>query len=386
MEISKFAEMIKDKHFTDLKKLQYKYPEDFNDFIAALKELYYRKLPLIDFGSENIVYLENYAGINLKAAKALMTYHDSAYNSKVIENEIISTAEIEKIDFNRDSVRSILKGHAPKDEEEKRIFGLKLGFDFISDKGNRITEENIYRLYMMTVGNFLDEENSLLPGSFYRHDTVYIVGSQIEHTGINYKKLPSVMKSLVEFINTEDDMDDLAKAAAIHFYVAYVHPYFDGNGRMARMIHLWYLVQQGYKTALFIPFSSLISQNVKQYFEAYTLIEENQKISGIIDVTPFIKFFVDNVYNKISKSIQHNDVSEQYKNAFEDNKITEKESKLWEYVISFYGEDEFSTKQLEKDYGNAAYATIRSFVLKFEELGLLTSRRFSNRVKYRVKK
>ena len=42
------------------------------------------------------------------------------------------------------------------------------------------------------------------------------------------------------------------------------------------------------------------------------------------------------------------------------------------------------TKQLEKDFGNAAYATIRSFVLKFEQLGLLTSTRYGNRVKYRV--
>ena len=38
-----------------------------------------------------------------------------------------------------------------------------------------------------------------------------------------------------------------------------------------------------------------------------------------------------------------------------------------------YGDAEFSTKQLEKDFGDAAYATIRSFVLKFEKLGLIKS-------------
>ena len=42
------------------------------------------------------------------------------------------------------------------------------------------------------------------------------------------------------------------------------------------------------------------------------------------------------------------------------------------------------TKQLEKDFGNAAYATIRSFVLKFEKLGLLKSTQYGNRVKYAV--
>ena len=43
------------------------------------------------------------------------------------------------------------------------------------------------------------------------------------------------------------------------------------------------------------------------------------------------------------------------------------------------------TKQLEKDFGNAAYATIRSFVLKFEKLGLLKSTQYGNRVKYAVR-
>ena len=47
-----------------------------------------------------------------------------------------------------------------------------------------------------------------------------------------------------------------------------------------------------------------------------------------------------------------------------------------------YGDAEFSIKQLEKGFGNAAYATIRSFVVKFEKLGLLKSTQYGNRVKY----
>lgn len=53
-------------------------------------------------------------------------------------------------------------------------------------------------------------------------------------------------------------------------------------------------------------------------------------------------------------------------------------------MLSAYGNEEFSTKRLEKDFGNAAYATIRSFVQKFERLGLLTSQKYGNRVKYRL--
>ena len=49
-----------------------------------------------------------------------------------------------------------------------------------------------------------------------------------------------------------------------------------------------------------------------------------------------------------------------------------------------YGAEEFTTKQLEKDFRNAAYATIRTFVMKFHEMGLVTARKAGNRVFYRV--
>ena len=49
-----------------------------------------------------------------------------------------------------------------------------------------------------------------------------------------------------------------------------------------------------------------------------------------------------------------------------------------------YGTDEFSTKMLEKDFQNAAYATIRGFVQKFERLGLLSSTKYGTRIKYKI--
>ncbi|MDD2212644.1 MAG: hypothetical protein PHC81_02230 [Clostridia bacterium] len=73
-----------------------------------------------------------------------------------------------------------------------------------------------------------------------------------------------------------------------------------------------------------------------------------------------------------------------FRKALDDGKITEKEKGLWNFVLSAYGSGEFSTKQLERDFGNAAYATIRGFVLKFEELGLLAAQKYGHKVKYSV--
>ena len=90
----------------------------------------------------------------------------------------------------------------------------------------------------MTVGDFFDEENKLLKGNSYRYDCVHIqdLAGEIAHMGINCDNLPNAMKNFVKFINTNDGMNELVKASIIHFYIAYLHPYFDGNGRMARFV------------------------------------------------------------------------------------------------------------------------------------------------------
>ena len=65
---------------------------------------------------------------------------------------------------------------------------------------------------------------------------------------------------------------------------------------MARLLHLWYLVQRGYSSALFVPLSGFIERSRKGYYDAYTLIEQNARISGVLDVTPFLVYIIENVY------------------------------------------------------------------------------------------
>lgn len=385
MDAVKFSKMLSDKHITDLKKLKYKYPNDFIEFIEILKSSYYEYLPLKDFKSEKIAYLNSSTGVNLSAVKLLYTPQNSAYGTKAIEDEIVATSAIESIDFSRDSVRKILKGYAPKDEEENRILGLKNGFEFISNKDNKITEENVCKLYMMSIGDFLDDENKLKEGSFYRHDSVYVMSDKIEHSGISSAKLPGYMSDFVSFANSDDKINELVKATMLHFYIAYIHPYFDGNGRMARLIHMWYLIQKGYETTLFIPFSNYIEKSRKKYYDAYTLVEENSKLSGVLDITPFLLYFTENVYDKMVENEVKTNTLEEYNSALTQGKITQKEAQLWQFVLSAYSGEAFTTKQLEKDFGDAAFATVRSFVLKFADLGLLNATKMKNKVLYCIK-
>lgn len=388
MDAALFAKMLSDKSVTDLKKLNYKYPNaNIREFTELLKSSVAKPLPLKDFDGHGIIYLDSVAQVHMNAAKILLTPQSSGvpFGQKAMEDEIASSLTIEDIDFTRDSVRKIMTGYAPSDESENRIYGMKKGLEFISDPAHKITEENIHTLYQTAIGNYLPANDMLQPGALYRHDSVYVVGQEVEHTGLPWQKLPEYMGALVDFIASESPMNDLLKAAVIHFYIGFLHPYFDGNGRLARLLHLWYLVQQGYSSALFIPLSEYIEKSRRSYYNAYTLTEQNAALSGTLDVTPFLVYFIENVYHKLSGVHDPRQPSADFQRVLAEGSVTEKERDLWYYVLSAYGTGEFSTKQLEKDYGHAAYATIRGFVLKFEKLGLLTVQKYGNRVKYRIR-
>ncbi len=388
MDAELFAKMLTDKNLTDLKKLTYKYPQaDIKEFVALLDKGFYKKTELKDFKGKKIVFLEKLINSHTSALKALLSPQagKGKYGIKAMEEEVAYSLLIEQVDFSRESVRKIFSGRAPSDEGEEQIYAMKKGLDFIGDTKNTITEENIFKLYKLAIASCLSKDDSLLPGEKYRHDSVYVVGSELEHAGLPHSQLETYMKDLISFINDESTIDDLVKAVIIHYYLAYIHPYFDGNGRMARLLHLWYLVQKGYPSALFVTISQHIEKSRSAYYKAYSLIHKNALLSGFTDITAFLLYCNDNIYNKLSEDIPANKAVDTFHLELEEGRVTLKEKELWHFVLSAYGYEDFSTKQLEKDFANAAYATIRAFVLKFESMGLLDSKKYGNRVRYAVK-
>ena len=122
-----------------------------------------------------------------------------------------------------------------------------------------------------------------------------------------------------------------------------------------------------------LPVFIVRKKAVRRYIENYQKPDFDLAIQGTLR------------YHKLNGVLPTAQTTEAFQTALSHGQVTEKEKALWEFVLSAYGDAEFSTKQLEKDFGNAAYATIRSFVLKFEKLGLLKSTQYGNRVKYAVR-
>ncbi len=83
---------------------------------------------------------------------------------------------------------------------------------------------------------------------------------------------------LLTFANTNDPehfMHPIIKAIVLHFWVAYLHPFVDGNGRMARALFYWLLHKYDYGLATYIPLSTVIKRAPIQYSDAYVYSEQD---------------------------------------------------------------------------------------------------------------
>jgi Fic family protein len=144
--------------------------------------------PLPDFNQNPLVYLESHTQISLNTTKTLLAKRPEGepYSCHAMVDEIQSSLMIENSQTSRESIRHILNGYAPRNKTDSQLFGMKKGMDFISDPTNRITEASIHKLYQMAIGDYLEDEDKLLPGSFREHSKIYCC--QYRQCGFNQKK------------------------------------------------------------------------------------------------------------------------------------------------------------------------------------------------------
>lgn len=155
MDGAQFAKMLSDKHLFELNRMEYKYSTvSVKEFAELLRQNFAQPLPLTDFSGNKLFYLPNLAQISTNGMKQLLSVPVSGQNFglSAMTEEIYATFQIESIRSTRSSIRYILDGYAPRDEQEARIYGMKRGLEFIANRQNRITEENLHYLYQISTG------------------------------------------------------------------------------------------------------------------------------------------------------------------------------------------------------------------------------------------
>jgi Fic family protein len=100
-------------------------------------------------------------------------------------------------------------------------------------------------------------------------------------------RLNAEMKSFLAWFSTEDNIDPVIKAALAHLWFVTIHPFDDGNGRIARAIADMLLARSEESSQRFYSMSAQIRLERKAY---YDMLEATQ--TGELDITPWLEWFL----------------------------------------------------------------------------------------------
>ena len=95
----------------------------------------------------------------------------------------------------------------------------------------------------------------------HREDT-----DEIVHEGVDIDFVPGLMDELVDYLNTSDDAM-IVKAAMAHLNLVMIHPFRDGNGRMARCLQSLVLAREGLLSPVFMSIEEYLGRNTPAYYQ-----------------------------------------------------------------------------------------------------------------------
>ncbi len=214
----------------------------------------------------------------------------------IICSELEGTLQIEGVDTTRKQIEKIIKENNPKSLNDKIIINMLNGFNYISST-KEFNKETLKNLYIRLSDGCLNKDDEI-GDAYYRNDVIYVS----DYTGCPVDSIDSCMESLFKYINdnldTKDSYLKLLLPFIAHYYLLYIHPYFDYNGRTARMVQIWIFMLTNNIPAFYL--SEAINDNKNEYYKAI----ENTRNSRN-DLTYFITYLMDliNLYSIIEKNL-----------------------------------------------------------------------------------
>jgi len=120
---------------------------------------------------------------------------------------------------------------------------------------------------------------------------------RIHFEAVNSEIVEKEMSQFLDWFNSETTMDFLLKAAVAHIWFLTIHPFEDGNGRIARALTDMLLARSDKSNQSFYSMSAQIRIERKNYYE---LLEKTQK--GNLDITNWITWFLECLINALDNS------------------------------------------------------------------------------------
>lgn len=216
--------------------------------------------------------------------------------------DVIKSSEIEGVILNPDSVRSSIARHLgldiggllPSDRDVDGVvqmmldatqnFNQPLTFDRLFDWHAGLFPTGRSGIYKIEVGQF--RSDSLGP--------MQVVSGALGKEKVHYQApdanvLEKEMTLFINWFNNQNNIDPVLKAGITHLWFVAIHPFDDGNGRIARAITDMQLARSDSSNQRFYSMSGEIKLDRKNYYR----ILEKTTLNNNIDITNFLKWFLE---------------------------------------------------------------------------------------------
>lgn len=195
--------------------------------------------------------------------------------------EAIFSSQMEGAATTRKVAKDMLrKKMAPKDKSQQMIVNNYQTIRFIvENKEKPLTPELVYHIHHLMTEKTL--ENPEDAGRLRMNDDVVVedgITHEVVHTPPPYQELPTFVEELCRYFNETNAkvfVHPIIRGIIIHFMIAYMHPFVDGNGRTARALFYWYMLKQGYWLMEYMSVSRVIASSKKSYEKAYQYVESD---------------------------------------------------------------------------------------------------------------
>jgi Fic family protein len=214
--------------------------------------------------------------------------------------DVVKTTEIEGENLNWAQVRSSLARRLGMDIAEavpadRNVEGtVQMMLDATQNYREPLTAERLFGWHAALFPTGHSGIQKIIVGT-WRDDAkgpMQVVSGPMGQESVHYQAPPAhvldaEMTKFLEWANRDEGMDPVLKSAIAHLWFVTIHPFDDGNGRIARAIADWVLARSENSAQRFYSMSAQIRHEQDDY---YGILEHTQK--GSLDITLWLQWFI----------------------------------------------------------------------------------------------
>ena len=302
----------------------------------------------------------------------------SQYSKKCLIDEIVITNKIEGVHSSRQEISDaldILETQSIAKGKRNRFIGL------VNKYLKLITSEKITLNNSQDIRDIYDEvfleeviaedPNNEPDGRLFRKSSVSVyseTGKALHNGLMPEEKIIEAMEQALQFLS-DDTIIELFRICIFHYFIGYIHPFYDGNGRLGRFLFS-YGISKTLTPLISFRISETIKENIKEYYKAFTQCND---IRNRGDITPFLLMQLKMIYLAmidLEKALnEKHSMWMKYEKIINSHYNSDKSlRKLYSYLIqaAMFGEVGITMQELQDNLKLSSYM-IRNLMKKIPE-------------------